>query len=141
MMIKVKKAPGLNLFFSFYFLFFYSWLQFHHGHEAIDYLNLGASASRVVIVGAHHHHSQADFPLFGDHEIVTRTRVDCLLCTFNDWFFLRYQGNGIVSILKVQKLDNSPTELVFHRQSPCTYRLRAPPVMFPAMCINTSGLI
>ena len=39
-MCKAKKAAALNFFLSLYFLLFVGWLQFHHGHEAIDYLNL-----------------------------------------------------------------------------------------------------
>ena len=141
MMCKVKKAAAFDSFLSLYFLFFVGWLQFHHGHDAADYLNLGDSPSRVVVVGAHCHSSEANFPLFENHKIIIKSRVDCLLCTFNDWFFLRSPGNGLVSILNVRELDSFPTQFVFHRQSSCTYHLRAPPVLFPAECINTSGLI
>ena len=141
MMCKVKKAAALNSFLSLYFLFFVGWLQFHHGHDAVDYLNFGDSLSRVVVVGSHCHSSKANFPLFENHKIIIKSRVDCLLCTFNDWLFLRSPGNGLVSVLKVQKLDSFPAQLVFHKQPSCTYHLRAPPVLFPTECINISGLI
>ena len=141
MMHKLKKAAAFNSFLSLYFLFFVGWLQFHHGHDAVDYLCLGDPQSRVVVVGSHCHSSEANFPLFENHEIIIESRVDCLLCTFNNWLFLRSPGNGLVSILKARKLESLPTQFAFHRQSSCTYRLRAPPVLFPAECINTSDLI
>ena len=49
-MSKVQKELGLNLFLSFY-LFFTGWLQFHHCHDAVDYLNLGDPPSQVVVLG------------------------------------------------------------------------------------------
>lgn len=134
-MSKVQKAPGLNFFLSFYFLFFTGWLQFHHGHDAVDYLNLGGSPSRVVVVGPHCHSSRANFPLFENHKIIIKHRVDCLLCTFSDWLFLRFPCNGLVCILKVQKTDKLPAEFVFYKNASITYRLRAPPVTFLSNCI------
>ena len=131
MMCKVRKAAALNSFLSLYFLFFVGWVQFHHGHDAVDYLDFGGSLTRVVVVGAHCHSSEADFPLFENHKIVIKSRVDCLLCTFNNWLFLRSSGNGLVSVLKVRKLASFHIQFDFHRQSSCTYHLRAPPVCFP----------
>ena len=132
MMRKLKKAAAFNSFLSLYFLFFVGWLQFHHGHDAVDYLDFGDSASRVVVVGAHCHSSEANFPLFENHRIITKSRVDCLLCTFSNWLFLRSPGNRLVSILNVRELNCFPTQFVFQRQSSCTYHLRAPPVTIPS---------
>ncbi len=139
MMCKVKKTAVLNFFLSLYFLYFTGWLQFHHGHDAVDYLNLGDSASRVVVVGPHCHSSKATFPLFENHKIITRPRIDCLLCTFNDWLFLRSPGNVINSILKFYKSDKLPFESVSHKPASSNYRLRAPPVSFPSDCISAQA--
>lgn len=132
MMSKAQKGFGLNLFLSFYFLFFTGWLQFHHEHEAVDCLNLGDSASREVVLGPHCHSSDTILPLFENHKIIIKHRVDCLLCTSTDWIFLRPLGNGVVCILKVQNLEKLPSEFIFHKRASSTYRLRAPPLLFPS---------
>ena len=128
----VQKSRVLNFFLSLYFLFFYGWLQFHHGHDASDYLNLDDTACRVIVVGAHCHSSNADFPLFENHRIVIKPKFSCLFCTFNNWFFLRSSDNEAVCILTVNKLGRILPELISHRNASISYRLRAPPVLFPA---------
>ena len=138
-MNRVKKAAALNLLLSLYFLYFTGWLQFHHGHDAVDYLNLGNGTSRVVVVGAHCHSTNAHFPLFENHKIVTKNRVECLLCTFNDWFFLRSPGNGINCILKAQKLSKLHSVSFPHKPASSNYRLRAPPFLFPSHWINAQA--
>lgn len=132
---KVQKVFGLNLLLSFYFLFFTGWLQFHHGHDAVDYLNPENSASRVVMVGPHCHSSRANFPLFENHKIIIKHRMDCLLCTFSDWLFLRSPCNGLACILKVQKTDKLHAEFVLYKNASIIYRLRAPPVSLSSDCI------
>ena len=132
MMSIVQKSRVLNLFLSFYFLFFYGWLQFHHGHDALDYLNLCDTVCRVIVVGAHCHSSDADFPLFENHRIIVKPKFNCLFCTFNKWLFFRSSSNVAVCILTVQKLGEISTELIFHRNAPINYHLRAPPALFPS---------
>jgi len=129
-MIKIQKSRLLNLFLSFYFLFFYGWLQFHHGHTAQDYLNPDDSACRVIVAGAHCHSSEADFPLFENHRITVKHKIECLLCTFTHWLFPCSSADESVFILKVQKLGRLPSESVLCKNAHINYRLRAPPVHF-----------
>jgi len=127
----VQKSRVLNFFLSLYFLFFYGWLQFHHGHDASDYLNLDDTACRVIVVGAHCHSSNADFPLFENFRIVVKPRFNCLLCTFNKSLFLRSSLNEADITLKEKKSGRITTELDFKGNASITYYLRAPPVLFP----------
>ena len=126
----VQKSRALNLFLSLYFLIFYGWLQFHHGHEAADYLNLGDTACRVIVVGAHCHSSDSDFPLFENHRVVIKPKFNCLFCTFNEWLFFRSSDNDVVCNLIVKKLGRTLPELISHRNASINYRLRAPPALF-----------
>ena len=129
MMSKVQKELGLNLFLSFY-LFFTGWLQFHHCHDAVDYLNLGDPPSQVVVLGTHCHSSKANFPLFENHKVIIKHRVNCLLCTFTGKLLPRSPGNGAFCILNVQKLDELSSEFIFRKEASSIHRLRPPPIFF-----------
>ena len=110
--------------------FFYGWMQVHHRHDVEDYLNPGVSTSLAIVVGAHSHSSDADFPLFDNLRIVARFKPSkCLLCTFNRCFFLRQSVNEIDFTLQKERSNRIINELVFQGNVSAAYRLRAPPVL------------
>jgi len=111
--------------------FFYAWMQSYDRHDAVDYLNPGDSTCRAIIVEAHCHSSDTDFPLFENFRIVVKPRFNCLLCTFNKSLFLRSSLNEADITLKEKKSGRITTELDFKGNASITYYLRAPPVLFP----------
>ena len=126
----INKCRGLNLFLSLHLLFFFNSLQFHHGHDAEDYLNTGDALYRVIVVGIHSHHCDTDFPLFANHKIIIEPKIKCLLCTFNRWHFLSSSDNPAVFILTVKDIVSRSAELISFRNASINYRLRAPPILF-----------
>ena len=113
--------------------FFYGWMQFHHRHgDAVDYLNPGGSTGHAIVVGAHCHSSDTDFPLFENLRIVIKPVLfNCLLCTFDRLVLPPPSVNEADFTLKETKTGRITTDLAFKVNASITYNLRAPPVLFP----------
>ena len=126
----IRKTFKYNLLyacFSLYFVFFVGWMQFHHGHDAEEYLDLGTEVTRVDIVSIHHHSVKDIFPLIEHHNLVVKPHFDCPLCAVN-WMF-----HGLLDAQKLVAADHSNLQLTFAREDlsrkpKCNYFLRAPPL-------------
>ena len=129
-MLRLKKYAALpNVLAVLYFSLYVGWLQFHHGHDPLDYLNGGGQPPRVVLEGVHCHNSVAKHPLFESHRLRIKPPSGCLLCTFSNWQF--FQLSGAISAFEnfPRNAVAAPSRLAPESTPEKSYDPRAPPFL------------
>ena len=127
MIRKILKYDLLYTLFSLYFVFFIGWMQFHHGHDAEEYLEQDDNVTRVEILSIHHHSVDDLFPLIEHHKIVIKPHFDCPLCAAN-WLFHGLPDAQSLAFADLSFQRFLFTSLNYSSKLICNYYLRAPPL-------------
>ena len=127
-MPSLKKFNAIpNVLAVVYFSLYVGWLQFHHGHDYLDYLYGGGQVPSVVLEGVHCHNSVVQHPLFESHRLRAKPPLGCLLCTFNNWQFFQYSGANFANDNFPRKAIAALSNLAPKSTPEKSYDLRAPP--------------